>query len=80
MTFSDEADALSQLRPGVDGVVLEFGNHRGTFLPQVWENLPEPRRFLGELKRKAGLAPDFWNDRLHLSRYRVAKWAEPETT
>jgi len=80
MTFSDEADALSQLRPGIDGVVLEFGNHRGTFLPQVWENLPEPRRFLEELKRKAGLAPDFWNDHLHLSRYHVAKWAEPETT
>ena len=80
MAFSDEADALSQLRPGVDGIVFECGRHRSTFLPQVWENLPEPRRFLGELKRKAGLAPEFWDARVRLSRYTVAKWAEPETT
>lgn len=79
MAFTDETDALSQLRPGVDGMVLEFGRHRGTFLPQVWENLPEPRSFLAELKRKAGLAPDFWDAEVQLSRYTVAKWAEPET-
>ncbi len=79
MAVRDEADALSQLRPGVDGVVLECGRHRGTFLPQVWENLPEPRTFLRELKRKAGLAPDFWDESIRLSRYTVAKWAEPET-
>ena len=80
MTFRDEPDALAQLRPGIDGLVLEWGSHRGTFLPQVWENLPEPRQFLRELKRKAGLAPDFWDAALRLSRYTVAKWAEPETT
>ena len=79
MVFSDEADALSQLRPGIDGLVLECGDKRGTFLPQVWENLPEPRAFLKELKRKAGLAADFWDAGLRLSRYTVAKWAEPET-
>ncbi len=79
MTFRDEADALSQLRPGVDGVVLESGSNRGTFLPQVWENLPEPRSFLTELKRKAGLAPDFWDAGVRLSRYTVTKWSEPET-
>ena len=79
MVFSDEADALSQLRPGIDGLVLECGDKRGTFLPQVWENLPEPRAFLGELKRKAGLAADFWDAGLRLSRYTVAKWSEPET-
>ena len=77
--FADEADAVSQLRPGIDGMVLECGGHRGTFLPQVWENLPEPRSFLRELKRKAGLAPDFWDDAMRLSRYTVTKWAEPET-
>jgi MEMO1 family protein len=79
MVFSDEADALSKLRPGIDGIVLEYGRHRSTFLPQVWENLPEPRRFLAELKRKAGLAPEFWDAGLRLSRYTVAKWTEPET-
>ena len=79
MTFSDETDALSQLRPGIDGLVLECGDKRGTFLPQVWESLPEPRAFLGELKRKARLAADFWDASLRLSRYTVAKWAETET-
>jgi MEMO1 family protein len=79
MAFRDESDALLQLRPGIDGIVLEYGRHRGTFLPQVWENLPDPRSFLNELKRKAGLAPDFWNAQVRLARYTVAKWAEPET-
>lgn len=79
MTFLDEGDALAQLRPGIDGIVLEYRASRGTFLPQVWENLPEPRAFLAQLRCKAGLAPDFWDDGLRLSRYTVAKWAEPET-
>ena len=59
---SDEAQALATLRPGVDGVLLECGRRRATFLPQVWEQLPEPREFLRALKRKAGLAGDFWSD------------------
>ena len=80
MTFLDQGDALTQLRPGIDGIVLEYRGNPATFLPQVWENLPEPRAFLAELRRKAGLAPDFWDDGLRLSRYTVAKWAEPETT
>jgi AmmeMemoRadiSam system protein A len=75
----DENDALSQLRPGVDGIVLHAGSHRGTFLPQVWDTLPEPRRFLAELKRKAGLAPDFWDAGVRLSRYTVRKWTEPQS-
>ena len=78
LNFRDQEHALAQLRPGEDGVVIEFGHHRGTFLPQVWENLPTPSMFLGELKRKAGLAPDFWGDGIRLFRYTVAKWVEPE--
>ncbi|NLH83669.1 MAG: AmmeMemoRadiSam system protein A [Phyllobacteriaceae bacterium] len=73
-----EADALAKIRPGVDGLVLEWGRHRGTFLPQVWDDLPDPRAFLAHLKRKAGLPPDFWADDLRLSRYHVEKWSEPE--
>ena len=80
MALHDEADALAQLRPGIDGIVLQYCGHRGTFLPQVWEHLPDRRSFLRQLKRKAGLAADFWDDGLRLSRYTVAKWAEPETT
>jgi uncharacterized protein, PH0010 family len=74
--FRDEQDALAQLRPHVDGVVLEHGYHRGTFLPQVWEQLPTPEQFLSQLKRKAGLPPDFWDDGIKLYRYTVEKWKE----
>jgi len=78
LAFCNQDQALSQLCPGEDGVVLEFEGHRGTFLPQVWENLPTPGAFLGELKRKAGLPADFWHDDIRLFRYSVSKWVEPE--
>ena len=78
ISFSDEAQALSQLQPGVDGVVFQYGPHRSTFLPQVWEQLPTVNAFMSSLKRKAGLAADFWADGLTLQRYTVAKWVEPE--
>ncbi len=77
--FATEADAIEQLVPHRDGVVLELGSRRATFLPQVWESLPEPRRFLAELKHKAGLAPNFWSRELRLSSYRVEKWSEADT-
>ena len=76
MHFRDEQDALAQLQPGIDGIVLQCGNKRGTFLPQVWESLPDPKRFLEELKRKAGLTPDFWSGDVRLFRYHVDKWVE----
>ena len=74
----DEADLLARLRPDVDGLVLEYGHHRATFLPQVWESLPEPRGFLTALKRKAGLPDDFWSPRVNVSRYQVTQWTESE--
>jgi AmmeMemoRadiSam system protein A len=58
LSFTDEDDLLRQLRPDIDGLVLEAGRCRGTFLPAVWESLPDPRRFLEQLKIKAGLHPD----------------------
>ncbi len=69
MQFDSEQDLLRQLRPGVDGLVLEDGYHRGTFLPAVWESLPEPRAFLQHLKLKAGLPADYWSDTIRVSRY-----------
>ncbi|MDR4518554.1 MAG: AmmeMemoRadiSam system protein A [Nitrosomonas sp.] len=78
MAFSSEADALAQLRPDIDGVMFEWGVYRSTFLPQVWESLPQPRDFLAQLKLKAGLNADFWNDTIHLSRYTVKKWRETD--
>jgi hypothetical protein len=77
MSFTSEADAVGQLRPLIDGVILEYGKHRGTFLPQVWESLPEPQQFMAQLKRKAGLPSNFWSNELKLSRYQVEKWKEP---
>lgn len=76
MDVRDEADALAQLRPDVDGVVFEYGSYRSTFLPQVWENLAQPREFLAMLRRKAGLPDDFWDEGVKLSRYTVTKWRE----
>jgi AmmeMemoRadiSam system protein B/AmmeMemoRadiSam system protein A len=74
--FDDEADLLRQLAAERGGVVLEAGPRRSTFLPQVWEELPDPAEFLRHLKAKAGLAPDYWADDLRVSRYAVEKWSE----
>lgn len=78
LAFTDEPDALRQLRPGVDGVVLEYGHHSSTFLPQVWESFREPSEFLAHLKQKAGLPPDLWDREMKLMRYTVQKWREEE--
>ncbi|NNM79674.1 MAG: AmmeMemoRadiSam system protein A [Gallionella sp.] len=74
--FTSEQDALAQLRPGIDGVILEFGRHRATYLPQVWAQLQQPQMFLNHLKEKAGLPGNFWSDEVKLSRYTVQKWHE----
>jgi len=78
MAVRDEADALAQLRPHVDGVIFEYGRYRSTFLPQVWESLARPRDFMAMLKHKAGLPVDFWAEEVKLSRYTVSKWSENE--
>lgn len=69
MTFSSEADLLAQLRPGVDGLILSAGPCRGTFLPSVWAELATPPLFLSQLKRKAGLAADYWSPSVRIWRY-----------
>ncbi|MDA8383491.1 MAG: AmmeMemoRadiSam system protein A [Betaproteobacteria bacterium] len=71
-----EEDAKQALRPGSDGVVFQWRAYRSTFLPQVWEQLPEPAPFLQQLKRKAGLPADFWAPDVVLSRYSVVQWKE----
>lgn len=71
LQFSDEDDLLRQIRPQVDGLILEDQGHRGTFLPSVWNSLPEPRQFLQQLKRKAGLPTDYWSGTLKVWRYTV---------
>jgi len=69
MTFTSEAHLLSQIRPGIDGLILEYGRRRGTFLPSVWESLPTTDQFWSHLKNKAGLPTDHWSDTLKVSRY-----------
>jgi AmmeMemoRadiSam system protein A len=76
--FENEAQALAQLRPGIDGVVFEYERYRSTFLPQVWEQLPSAKEFIAHLKHKAGLRPDFWDKGVRLQRYTVSKWKESE--
>lgn len=78
MDIQDEADALVQLRPHVDGVVFEYRHYRSTYLPQVWEHFSQPRQFLASLKNKAGLPGDFWADEVKLARYTVTKWREAD--
>lgn len=69
LRFSSEQELLEQIRPGVDGLLLEEGFSRGTFLPSVWEQIPERDDFLAHLKMKAGLPPTYWSDTLRVSRY-----------
>ena len=67
--FTDEKDLISKIRPGIDGLILEDGGYRGTFLPSVWEQLPDVQMFWSHLKRKAGLPANHWSDTLKVSRY-----------
>src|SRR5436190_11311738 len=76
MRFADEADLLDQLRPGEDGVIVEADGRRATYLPQVWESIPDKRMFMRELARKAGLGDDVRLGRCKVYRYRVTKWTE----
>jgi AmmeMemoRadiSam system protein A len=76
---TSEEDALAQLTPGRDGVILEHGHHRATYLPQVWAQLPDPQIFITHLKEKAGLPQYFWSNDIRLSHYTVQKWREDDS-
>jgi uncharacterized protein len=75
---ASEEELLNRLRPGLDGLTLEYGGHRATLLPQVWQQLPEARDFLAALKIKAGLPEDFWSANVIVSRYGVVTWKEQD--
>ncbi len=77
LPYKDGADLLVKLRPNIDGVIILQGHASATFLPQVWEQLPEPEEFLGHLCRKAGLPMDTWRDgTLAVSTYQVQYFCE----
>jgi AmmeMemoRadiSam system protein A len=65
LEYKDTEELLTRLRPGVDGVILRDGFRRATFLPQVWEKIPDAPSFLSNLCYKMGAAPDTWK-RKHL--------------
>ncbi len=67
--FNSRANLLEQIRTGVDGLILSEGFNRGTFLPSVWESLPEKEEFLQNLLMKAGLSQNYWSDSIYIERY-----------
>ncbi|MDH3642793.1 MAG: AmmeMemoRadiSam system protein A [Gammaproteobacteria bacterium] len=75
MRVSSERDLLDRLNP-VMGLVIESAGRRGTFLPKVWESLPDPAEFLAELKHKAGIPVGSWPDDVRVLRYHTETFAE----
>ena len=67
---------LASLRPGIDGLLLEDRGHRSTFLPKVWEQLPDPGEFFAQLLAKAGLPPGHWSGTLRLQRYQALSFRD----
>ena len=79
LVAASEAEALGRMRPGLDGICLEYEGRCATFLPQVWESIADPAGFLEALRRKAGLPARLWDPRLRLSRYTVEKFSDERT-
>ena len=75
---ANEADLLGRLTPHVDGLVIIEGARRATFLPKVWESLPDPEQFLGHLRLKCGLPKDYWSEHLEFHRYGTTTYAESD--
>jgi len=78
LAAADEAVVVSQLRPGIDGAIFEYGRHRSHFLPQMWDQSANPQEFLAQLKYKAGLPPDFWSKDVKVARYTTSLWREAD--
>jgi AmmeMemoRadiSam system protein A len=67
--FTSEEDLIAQIRPRIDGLILECGSRKGTFLPSVWQSIPTSEQFLQHLKQKAGLTKYYWSDQIKIYRY-----------
>src|SRR5262249_28209594 len=77
LEYKDADDLLCKLRPHVDGVILRDAFHRATFLPQVWEKIPDPADFLNNLCYKMGVRQDAWRSKhLEVSTYQVEEFHE----
>jgi len=77
LEYNHPSDLLAILRPNIDGVVIRDGMHRATFLPQVWEKIPNTGDFLDQLCLKMGSAPDLWQrKKLDVLTYQVEEFHE----
>jgi AmmeMemoRadiSam system protein A len=77
LKYENPTELLKLLRPNIDGVVLRDGMRRATFLPQVWEKIPDPEEFLEELCMKMGAQPDLWRrKKLEVYTYQVEEFHE----
>ncbi len=75
LPVSSRQELLERLRPDVDGVILQQGSHRATYLPSVWQQLPDPEQFLSELRRKAGLPGKGWSTEMQVSIYTTCEFS-----
>lgn len=76
ITVGSNDELLASLTPQVDGLLLDDSGRRATFLPKVWDKLPEPRAFVAQLKTKAGLPDEHWSDTIRCYRYRTTTFSE----
>src|SRR6185436_2937618 len=78
LDVTSEPQLLAVLRPSVDGLILESDTGRATFLPAVWEQLPNPAHFVRQLKMKAGWPAGYWSDRVRAWRYTTESFGESD--
>lgn len=78
MSAESESDLLLRLRPGLDGLILELGVQRATFLPAVWEQIDDPTMFVRQLKVKAGWRTDFWSAQIRVWRYEAENFSDDD--
>jgi len=80
LSFTGQDDLLSQMIPGISGLILQFGTRRGTFLPMVWDSLPDRQSFLNGLKLKAGLPSDFWSEEIKIMQFQAESFSDIHKT
>ena len=73
ISYTNEAEVLRKIKQGIDGIVIRDGNRQGVFLPSVWKQLPHKEEFFKQLKIKAGMNPNYWNNRINVYRFRTVE-------
>lgn len=77
LEYTGSQDLLEKIKPGIDGIVLQDGFRKATFLPQVWEKLPSPEEFLTHLCMKMGANGNLWLEKqMKVSLYQVQEFHE----